>query len=146
MWKIGCYCVQSQDLQLRITGLQQLQYKAQQLCYLQCPLLRVDQLIPFIPFHNIAFKSKQYSCSIKSFLLIKNRQAVFRKKNLSQVIDRKYIDAKVIEAHIVPGKLLLTRWIQYLTNTPRYSRMENACLTVFLSEKRPQTHLYRSTH
>ena len=30
-------------------------------------------------------------------------------KNILQVIDRKYIDAKVIEAHIVPGKLLLTR-------------------------------------
>ena len=30
-------------------------------------------------------------------------------KNIFQVIDRKYIDAKVIEAHIVPGKLLLTR-------------------------------------
>jgi hypothetical protein len=25
------------------------------------------------------------------------------------VIDRKYIDAKVVEAHIVPGKLLVTR-------------------------------------
>ena len=27
------------------------------------------------------------------------------------MIDRKYIDAKVIEAHIVPGKLLVTRWV-----------------------------------
>ena len=34
-------------------------------------------------------------------------------KRTSQVIDRKYIDAKVIEAHIVPGKLLLTRWLLY---------------------------------
>ena len=34
-------------------------------------------------------------------------------KRSSQVIDRKYIDAKVIEAHIVPGKLLLTRWLLY---------------------------------
>ena len=32
-------------------------------------------------------------------------------RKIDQVIDRKYIDAKVIEAHIVPGKLLVTRWV-----------------------------------
>ena len=45
------------------------------------------------------------------------------------MIDRKYIDAKVIEAHIVPGKLLVTRWLKYHLNTYIY------ILHVCLSEK-----------
>ena len=44
------------------------------------------------------------------------------KRKIDQVIDRKYIDAKVIEAHIVPGKLLVTRWVLHNISRYYYSR------------------------
>ena len=57
------------------------------------------------------------------------------KTKTDQVIDRKYIDAKVIEAHIVPGKLLVTRWVLHkISNISRFYYSWNM-LVCLLSEK-----------
>ena len=40
------------------------------------------------------------------------------------MIDRKYIDAKVIEAHIVPGQLLITRYKRQQKKNNQFSQLD----------------------